>query len=1538
MTGNEDASSTLAAAPIDGETPTSTTTPSDAGEGTTAAAANDAEHGDHLEEKKIDSPDRIATTTSTAQEDVKKDGAKTPPLSPANTNDEASNEDPIKPDKNSIDRDSMEEELLSYEDRASCLSSWLLLYMTPILRLGATKVLEPSDVGPPSKCDRAAACYDDVNALWVHEVARVRDINELGKKAHQARVDALPADATPKQRRRVGTFEPKLPNLAGVLWASFGSWRIWWAIFLYVISSLLQFMPVLILNDLVGYFESPDRDNYSLLLFHPWGDVAGLFVFPMLVSLFQTRSQVILNHCAIFIRTSVSTLLFGKALTISAAGRAQTSTGQVVNMMSNDTQQLQRFLQFFGFTLIAPIQIVISLVLIYRQVGNATWVGIGFMFLLIPVNGVVFSNVSKMRRKVLKYSDARVKMINEILAGIRIIKFYAWEAPFGKEVQRLREKELRALTTLAYTTAVGFSLIMLSAPIINPILVFLAFIHMSDKGLDAATAFTTIALFNIMRFPFAFLPMGFLQFVQSRIALRRLSKYLELSELTSYVIPELPADAPDGNKDDDNDALFIEDEKGSSDMAVVINDASFSWIDPDAAPPEPPKKKRMSRKERRESQRKLKAEGKKSGDSVGTGLGGDNANGSKHPSTNSLNRAESLASLGVSMKTVDEEADTAESRIALKNVSCAIERGSLVAVVGTVGSGKSSFLSAILGEMESIGGARVYMPPKKGALTTATSGEGDDNLVSYCSQSPWVVNDTLRGNILFGRSFDEARYARVVAACALTDDLAVLPAGDMTEIGERGINLSGGQKARVALARAMYSPASELILLDDPLSAVDAHVGEHLFREAITGDVCKGATRVLVTHHVHFLPRCDSVIVLEAGRVKHSGTYHELVARGVDFAGAIDAGKKKAEGAGDGDETKDEGAKDGDVAAEGDKAGKGGASGEVEKATDKQKKAGAKLVKDEEQETGSVEGSMYSHYAKAGGTFMFFSIFIIQAVGRASEIMANFWLSIWAEATAKAAMNATTVDTVFYLNIYAAFGLGGVVCLTFRSVAMAVHRLKASRKLHDDLTASILRAPVAFFDVTPIGRVLNRFAADMDKIDLELTQSIGQAVNTMYSVLGAFSAIIAATKGTLLIAMAPIGYFNYVVQKWFRKSSTELQRAASVAASPIFTDFSQMLSGTSTIRAYGKQGKFFGNCQQSFDKFNALFSTIQQANFWLGLRLDIMGGSVGAIIGGIALATMDQNFIPAGWVGLALSYSIEVTGFLKHGVRMIAQVEAEMNSVERVLYYSNNVEGEAPAQTKLDPKLSEWPSKGEIQIQHASMRYRDGPLVLKNISVSIKGGEKVGVVGRTGSGKSSLMSALFRVTEMESDGGKILIDGVDISSIGLNSLRLSLSIIPQDPVMFSNTVRYNLDPFEEKSEYELWEALKKVQLAEAIAVMPGGLDEQVAEGGENFSQGQRQLLCIARSLLRKPKILVMDEATASIDNTTDAAIQQMIRENFASATVLTIAHRLNTIMDSDRVLVLDDGNVAEFDSPAALISQGGIFASMVEKSKSAHDE
>lgn len=555
--------------------------------------------------------------------------------------------------------------------------------------------------------------------------------------------------------------------------------------------------------------------------------------------------------------------------------------------------------------------------------------------------------------------------------------------------------------------------------------------------------------------------------------------------------------------------------------------------------------------------------------------------------------------------------------------------------------------------------------------------------------------------------------------------------------------------------------------------------------------------------------------------------------------------------------------------------------------------------------------------------------------------MAGFWLALWSDRSYAAQLSGdpfTQQEDNRYLGIYALFGIIGVLGLTGRSVLIAVHRLGASQKLHDNMAESTLRAPVAFFDVTPLGRILNRFAADMDKIDLELTQSLSQGVSTIFSVLGAIGAMVAATKGTFLAPLLPIGYVYYQIQKWFRKTSTELQRINSVANSPIFTDFSQTLSGTSTIRAYSEEQRFFDRCKSSFDTQNGSFLLVQLTNSWLGIRLDVLGGLMGAFIGAIAVATLPYGFIPAGWLGLALSYSIEVTNFMKHGVRMIATIEAQMNSVERVLDYTTNIPQEASEfQPENDPKAGQWPTRGEITFDHASMRYRDGPLVLKDISLTIRGGEKIGVCGRTGSGKSSLMTLLFRISEVEPDGGKLYIDQLDTSIIGVSVLRSNLSIIPQDPVLFSNTVRYNIDPFGTASDEEVWETLHKVQMDDVVRGLPMGLLEQVAEGGDNFSQGQRQLICIARSLIRKPKILVMDEATASIDNVTDGIIQQMIRENFRDATVLTIAHRLNTIMDSDRVLVLDDGHVAEFDTPKVLLQkEGGLFKAMVNKSRSAH--
>lgn len=1365
------------------------------------------------------------------------------------------------------------EQIKSFEDEANFFSKITLSFLNQILKLGGTQVLERSDLRVPSHQDQSSTVYEKITTTWNSEIEKSRLHNQ-------------------EMIRKTGELtKPKKPSLIKALFHAASPKHFFLALVLYGLSTILQFVPVLILNDLVKYLGGSTTTSTFI---HPWVEVFLLFIIPVCVSLLQNNSQVLMMHISVFSRASISSLLYNKSLRVSPSGRALTSTGQVVNLMSNDSNQIQMFFNFVSYSVFAPLQIVISIILIFQQVGNATWVGLALMAAFVPLNTLIFSLLGKYRRKTLVYTDKRVKLMNEIMNGIRIIKFYAWEKPFHQEVDKYRNGELKNLTKVAYVTAVGFSLILLSVPIIQPVIVFLTYSRISSVPLDAAKAFTTISLFNMMRFPMAFLPMGLLQYIQAKISIQRIEMYLLLPDLKPYVEEQVPEE--------------ITDEKSRECGSITIQNGSFSWIDDDAV--------------------------------------GKFTSAVAEPKN---------AKRSILKKTLDDSSSNGRKRMTLQDINVTIEAGSLVAVVGSVGSGKSSLLSAILGEMEpSSKNTHVYVPRE------SYMPKGD--FVSYCSQTPWIVNDTLRGNILFGRAFHKSRYEEVITASALIDDFHMLPAGDMTEIGERGINLSGGQKARISLARALYSTDTKLLLLDDPLSAVDAHVGEHLFTKALTGDVVKDVTRVLVTHHVHRLRYCDKVIVMEDGRIKDHGTYDELCDRGIDFMGAMDISKVTEDADNGEDKVRDEKEKDDStrtvessissetnaVESSTDETDTAPSDNQEDESTNDKKgtnlpshhkattKADGKtLVTKEERSEGSVSFNTYVLYAKSGGLYLFISIFIIQAFGRGSEVASTFWLSYWASASVsqeKQGNELTSEQNRYFINIYALFSMIGVIGLTVRSLVMAIHRMRASRTIHQNLTTSILRAPVSFFDVTPIGRILNRFAADMDKIDLELTSTFSQIINTVYQVLGALAGILAGTKGTFIVPLIPMSVIYYKLQKWFRKTSTELQRITNIANSPLFTDFSQVLSGTSTIRAYRNEDRFFAHFQESFDTMNTAYVLNQLVSYWLSIRLDILGGIIGALVGGLSVATAPYGFIPAGWLGISLSNSIDITNFLKHGVRMIAALEAQMNSVERIMHYTENVAPEAPDVLSTDPDTKQWPSGGEITMSKASMRYRDGPLVLKDISLKIEAGEKIGVVGRTGSGKSSLMILLFRICEIEENGGFVSIDDVNTRLIGLDVLRHNLSIIPQDPIMFSNTIRYNIDPFRIATDDEIWIILEKVQLSAVVAELPKGLDEWVAEGGENFSQGQRQLLCIARVLLRKPKILIMDEATSSIDNETDVIIQKMIRENFMNSTVLTIAHRLNTIMDCDRVLVLDSGEIREFDTVDTLLQkEEGAFRSMVDK-------
>ena len=1150
-------------------------------------------------------------------------------------------------------------------------------------------------------------------------------------------------------------------------------------------------------------------------------------------------------HIGTQFRNALISAIYRKSLILSPAARQSSSTGQIVNMFANDTGQLQRLMFFLGMIALAPVQIAICLALIYQQVGNATWVGLGLMIILMPVNVFIFAQMGAIRRVKSKVTDSRVKFMNEILAGIRIIKFYAWEDAFIEKVESIREQEMVLLTRLAYIVAIGFSMILLSVPVVQPILVFYTYVRLGNQ-LDAATAFTTIALFNFIRMPFAFLPMGLAQWSQAQVALKRMANFLSIDEITDCVAREAIVPTKDSSSKNIND----EDE-----VVVQLDDVYLSWIQEEKEKEESKKtqvskfpccwkkagdKSKLSPPTASNGTKVLHIEGKDTGlskekmtvvtelkDSAVTGTPEQTLNtpnsfyqplqvkevfedisleqsidGEVQATENGVqqyptyppsgqmtsdNTEIASSTLGSSINgdvptneegsvaaiqdvpIAAEEVPVNRSVHTLNGISLEVKRGQLLAIVGPVGSGKSSLLSGLSGEMRLNSGK------------LALSGS-----VAYCDQRPWILNATVKDNVIFGKPFDADRFDRAVHASCLEDDIAVLPGGVMTEIGERGINLSGGQKARVALARAVYWDA-DVYLLDDPLSAVDAHVGQHIFEECILKELA-GKTRILVTHHVHLLPRCDMVLVLDDGKIKALGSYLELRYSGVDIDAYVPSHNEEEEA-----EEKDS-MVDSDIGKE-----KVGTMKEKVKKSDvKASKAdnrSSNIIEKEEREEGEVVSSAYTYYLKAGGMWLYALLLVVVLCVAGLDLASSFWLSYWSEVTVRYENRGDELSSssnIYYLNIYALLSMLGVVGIFVRAIILANHRLGTSLHLHSDLLKSVMGSPIAFFDVTPLGRILNRFSTDITTVDEELSQTISQLVNSMLQCVESFAAVAAATQGTFLALLIPLCALYFRIQKYFRRSSTEIQRLQSISLSPIYADFSQALVGVSTIRAYGMKDEFIRRMEVSVDS-NTIAAVFQQlASQWLSIRLDMIGAIITLFVAALA-AGAGTNFISPGYLGLALTFATNLTTFLKFAVRMIATAEAQMNSVERIRYYAQQLEQEGMESNLLPPPPDNWPTKGTIEARNMSMRYRDGPLVLNQINFDIHAGEKIGIAGRTGSGKSSLMVGLFRIQELSS--GTIYIDGVDCSKVPLKILRSRLGIIPQDPVMFSATVRFNLDPF-----------------------------------------------------------------------------------------------------------------------------------------------
>lgn len=837
---------------------------------------------------------------------------------------------------------------------------------------------------------------------------------------------------------------------------------------------------------------------------------------------------------------------------------------------------------------------------------------------------------------------------------------------------------------------------------------------------------------------------------------------------------------------------------------------------------------------------------------------------------------------------------------ALEDINLKVYKGELLCLVGRVGSGKSSLLQSILGNLRRSSGQ---------ALARGS--------IAYVAQDAWIFNGTIRENILFGSKFDYTLYQEVLNACALKDDIALFREGDATVVGQKGITLSGGQKARLSLARAAYSHA-DVYLLDDPLSAVDEHVGKHLIDNLLGSNGLLASKAVLLaTNNIPVLSHAHYIAMVAGGKIVEQGTSAQVtVGNGRIAVFLSEFGRSNNS---DSNNTDSEPMSEDPLSLR-------------NKALSRRRISEASIPplesqgRKEHMEQGKVSWSVYAEYARVSNLSMVGFYMLIVVIGIGTSVISNVWLKQWTELNDKF---GETQRPLFYLGIYFILGLFSALLQVFQSLIVYLGiSLRAAKILHDKMLQAVIRAPMSFFELTPLGQIINRFSSDVYRVDQQLSRVFNMLFTNVIRILYTIVVICASTP-MFVFFLLPLTWSYLYYQGFYLRTSRELKRLDSVSKSPIFSQFQEALDGIATIRAFGRSSRFKRMNQMYIDANNKAYFPSINANFWLATRLDFIGALMILVASILAILALPSRRISAGLVGLVLSYALQILGPLNMSVRMSVEVETNIISVERMMQYAQ-MPSESAAVTDIRPP-PHWPAKGEVKFVNYSTRYRpELPLVLKNISLDIKPGEKIGIVGRTGAGKSSLTLALFRLIEPAS--GHIEIDGISTSDIGLEDLRSHLSIIPQDPQLFQGTIRDNMDPGHVHSDQQLWTALDYAYMKEYVQSMQGKLDASITQGGGNFSAGQRQLLCLSRALLTDTHVLVLDEATAAVDVETDALVQKVIREQFADRTILTIAHRLNTVLDASRILVLNYGELAEFASPKELQSRPeSLFYSLCKK-------
>ncbi|XP_078347322.1 ATP-binding cassette sub-family C member 4-like [Oculina patagonica] len=1166
---------------------------------------------------------------------------------------------------------------------------------------------------------------------------------------------------------------------------------------LYSISSLLR--PLFI-----GYFVSTlitaePAKNHLL-----YGCAVALCVNALIGCISMHHHDYRCELLGIRISCALKGLVYMKTLLLSKHALSKFTTGQVIDLISNDVQRLEEdTVMWISSSALSFLELVVVAVLLPYFIGWQALMGVLFLCLLVPYFAGLSYAGAALRLRTAAVSDRRISLMNQVVSGIRAIKTHAWEDEYREKIKHTRRHEINIIRKKSAILSAVASLLNTSTPMAT--LVSVITLVLTGQPITPVSVFMLLAFIDIVRIGTCnYTPNALLQTYDAFASLRRIEDFL--------ILENLPVNSRDQSR---KESSLTKVASGLLDQQENIE-----------------------------------------------GFNGDRVKYQGKPS--------SLRVSNLTYKQVERE-----DEFILQDIEFSTESQSLTVITGPVGSGKSTLLSAIAGELLDVSGTITC----QGTLV-------------YVPQTAWVFFGTIRENILFGQPYDEQKYTRLIEACALTEDIQRFPDCDQTVVGERGEVLSGGQQARVSLARAVYADA-DLYLLDDPLSAVDFKVGQHIFEKCIK-DLLGKKSRVLVSHQEQHMKEADEVIVLYKGRVLEKGSFTELQGKGILNTTVNPLYKAVWNDSKLNQEKAEQKSKVGDS---------------CERMMPLPNEAKGLEISQEDRTIGVVSSKFYWEYFRSGiHLSVIFAVICLCFLAQAMIVAPDVWLSFLTKKLPEDQKDKTN------LTIYSSLVAGSLTFALIRAYGFFLVSLRCSERLHDKMVVAILQAPVLFFDSNPVGRILNRFSKDVGCLDEQLPKTFLASIQHVLLVFVSIT-VPTVTNPWLLFLVVPLTVVVVYISRYYLKTSRELKRLESICRSPVFSHFSETLNGLYTIRTRGRQRDFVDQFYRHQDVHNQSFIMVMASGRWLGVRLDLLAS---LLIGAVSLAAVlvSQD---AAFAGLALVYVIQTAEMTQYAVRKTSDVENFMTSVERVMTYTKLDSEPGYKLERLPPE--NWPREGNITLQDVSLTYYPGgPQALKKINLNIKGGAKIGVAGRTGAGKTSFVAALMRMPDGD---GKIMVHDIPIKQINLQEARRCISVLGQSPVLFSGSLRKNLDLVEQFQDANLWQALEDVQLKEWVESLDGKLDHKLLEHGANVSVGERQLICLARVLLQQSKIIILDEPTAHVDPDTEQTIWNVVREKLRDSTVITIAHRLKTIKDCDMIIILKNGEVNEFDRFDSLVNRKG---------------